>query len=243
MAIKFVKGQHINNLTIMEDKHSYSKADAGGNIRRYWKCQCDCGNITYVSATALKRGSTKSCGCLIKEKIVETSRKDETGNRYGKLLVIDYAYTRENRAYWNCLCDCGRTVQIQGPHLRTGNTKSCGQCSSRSLGENKICEILTKLNLSFSQQVRFSTCKDVQQLPFDFALYEHNKVTALIEFQGPQHYQATGGWSTQEHFITLQRHDKIKKEWAEKNNIPLYIIPYTEFDNLEEIIKNISKNN
>ena len=29
-----------------------------------WKCQCDCGNICYVSSGLLLQGHTKSCGCL-----------------------------------------------------------------------------------------------------------------------------------------------------------------------------------
>lgn len=29
-----------------------------------WKCQCDCGNITYVLGTKLKQHTTRSCGCL-----------------------------------------------------------------------------------------------------------------------------------------------------------------------------------
>lgn len=33
--------------------------------RILWKCQCDCGNIHYATASDLKRGKVKSCGCLI----------------------------------------------------------------------------------------------------------------------------------------------------------------------------------
>ena len=29
-----------------------------------WDCKCDCGKITSVSATSLRTGKTKSCGCL-----------------------------------------------------------------------------------------------------------------------------------------------------------------------------------
>lgn len=32
--------------------------------RVIWKCQCDCGNICYVSSDYLKSGGTSSCGCL-----------------------------------------------------------------------------------------------------------------------------------------------------------------------------------
>lgn len=37
------------------------------NKKTFWKCVCECGNITIVSADKLKNGHTKSCGCLRKE--------------------------------------------------------------------------------------------------------------------------------------------------------------------------------
>lgn len=33
-----------------------------------WKCKCDCGNETIVNSYSLRKGSTKSCGCLCFEK-------------------------------------------------------------------------------------------------------------------------------------------------------------------------------
>lgn len=44
--------------------------------KRYWSCQCDCGNVTEVDRYELISGSTKSCGCYNKEKqhAWETSR-------------------------------------------------------------------------------------------------------------------------------------------------------------------------
>ena len=35
--------------------------------RRYWKCQCECGNTTGVRESKLQHRITKSCGCLKKE--------------------------------------------------------------------------------------------------------------------------------------------------------------------------------
>lgn len=36
-----------------------------------WKCYCECGNDIVVSSHSLRRGNTKSCGCLQKDIIKE----------------------------------------------------------------------------------------------------------------------------------------------------------------------------
>lgn len=33
-------------------------------LRPYWACVCDCGNVANVEVRSLKRGGTRSCGCL-----------------------------------------------------------------------------------------------------------------------------------------------------------------------------------
>ena len=44
---------------------------ANKNGRVMWDCLCDCGNTTATLANSLKRGGTKSCGCLGDEKRIE----------------------------------------------------------------------------------------------------------------------------------------------------------------------------
>lgn len=59
--------------------------------------------------------------------------KDETNNRYGRLLVIkrsDNCY--EGEAMWLCRCECGKEVVVSGKSLRNGYTKSCG-CIRRDM--------------------------------------------------------------------------------------------------------------
>lgn len=49
------------------------------------------------------------------------------GNRFGKLVVVEYAGTNNRRkSLWRCLCDCGSNVVVMGELLRRGETKSCG---------------------------------------------------------------------------------------------------------------------
>jgi hypothetical protein len=50
----------------------------------------------------------------------------ETGNRYGRLVVISQAESVNNRVRWLCLCDCGVTLTVTGEKLRQGKQKSCG---------------------------------------------------------------------------------------------------------------------
>ena len=53
--------------------------------------------------------------------------KDLTGKKFGRLTVRKFAGRNEDkRACWECECDCGNTVIVQGKNLRTGNSKSCG---------------------------------------------------------------------------------------------------------------------
>lgn len=42
-----------------------------GEVRKHWKCQCECGKTGRVSTRALKSGNSKSCGCLASERARE----------------------------------------------------------------------------------------------------------------------------------------------------------------------------
>lgn len=54
---------------------------------------------------------------------------DLTGQKYGRLLVIDRAgLDKHGKITWLCRCECGKVTTISGNSLRTGNTKTCG-CS------------------------------------------------------------------------------------------------------------------
>ncbi len=50
---------------------------------------------------------------------------DLTGFVFGRLKVLRFSHSTK-RAYWECLCECGKNKTIQGKHLRSGSTLSCG---------------------------------------------------------------------------------------------------------------------
>jgi len=57
-------GQKFSRLTVLRYSHTskWKKAQ--------WLCQCECGGHNIVGTTQLKKGKTKSCGCLWKEIMV-----------------------------------------------------------------------------------------------------------------------------------------------------------------------------
>lgn len=52
---------------------------------------------------------------------------DLTGQRFGHLVVVEYAGRNERReSLWRCHCDCGNESIVRGDVLRRGTTESCG---------------------------------------------------------------------------------------------------------------------
>lgn len=71
--------------------------------------------------------------------------KNLTGQRFGKLLVLDCYEQRimpngSVRTFWKCLCDCGNEKFISRNHLLNG-TKSCG-CLHKEAGLRQIKNII-----------------------------------------------------------------------------------------------------
>jgi hypothetical protein len=95
-----------------------------------WLCKCDCGKEVVVIGNNLKRGTTKSCGCI--------HISDLIGKKFGRLTVIKNVERPEKykntEAYWKCACDCGKVIIVSTSSLRSGNTKSCGCLRAELLG-------------------------------------------------------------------------------------------------------------
>lgn len=53
---------------------------------------------------------------------------DLTGQRFGRLTVIEKAPAKQGctNAVWLCRCDCGNEVAVLGTVLRRGESQSCG---------------------------------------------------------------------------------------------------------------------
>lgn len=92
-----------------------------------WVCKCDCGRELSIFASSLRKGML-SCGRCTST-VERFQLKDETNQRYGRLLVIRRGKNIDGRAAWICKCDCGKEVTVEGCTLRRNRKHSCGQCS------------------------------------------------------------------------------------------------------------------
>ena len=77
-----------------------------------------------ICATSLPR---KRCW-KTSERMVKTMGivRDLTGQRFGRLTVLERAGSKRSGATWLCICDCGETKIVESHNLVSGNTKSCG---------------------------------------------------------------------------------------------------------------------
>lgn len=221
-----ILGEKFGRLVVLEE---YFIRQNNGKNKRFCKCKCDCGTIVEVSASHLKSGHSKSCGCYNKERSSENILIREEGNRYGKLLVIEEAgRDKDGRVLWKCQCDCGNTKITLGKTLRAGLCQSCGCIRSR--GEMSVAKVLTQLNIEYKQEYSFDDLylHKGRPLRFDFAIFQQDKIIALIECQGEQHYHDISFFEDE----TLKLRDELKKEYCRKNNIHLIEIPYIDYDKI-----------
>lgn len=90
-----------------------------------WLCECECGQRVEVIATNLKKGNTRSCGCLAIE-VAKDRAMDITGQKYGRATVLVMLGIKNHHSHVECLCECGTVFTSTVNQLRMGTTKSCG---------------------------------------------------------------------------------------------------------------------
>ena len=91
-----------------------------------WKCQCDCGNTTFVTSRQLVRNAHISCGCKKADAKNGSHAENLTGKVFGKLTVLYRTANRNGRNCWLCQCSCGRQKEVTAHDLKSGKVKSCG---------------------------------------------------------------------------------------------------------------------
>lgn len=107
--------------------------------------------------------------------------------------------------------------------------------SKKSRGEIVIVNVLKRLEIEFSREVRFNDCRNVNSLPFDFMISKNEKI-GIIEFHGIQHFEENKFFK---HSLEqCQKNDLKKREYALSKGFEYLEIPYYEFSNIQDILLN-----
>lgn len=128
-------GQRFSRLLVLDEAERK-------NGRVSWRCQCDCGNIVDVVSSHLQSGHTNSCGCYNKDQISKTQKKDLTGQKFGRLTVLEDVGRRSGEVLWRCACDCGNITNVIAYNLQGGNTQSCGCYSKERTSKSRKIDLI-----------------------------------------------------------------------------------------------------
>ena len=201
--IVHTKGEKFGKLTII-------KQSVGNYKGCYWHCLCECGKNLVVYGGHLRSGARVSCGC-------NSKIKDISGNIYGYINVIGFAYTKTSHSYWNCQCICGQRLIIPKNNLKRGNTKSCG-CKAVELEKNTCLKRYGSIS-SFQNkdiQNKFKkTCLDKYGVEYP----AQNKDIALKVAKSQKNSCTLKHWKTKKDLVCVASYEKAVVEYFNKNKI------------------------
>lgn len=112
-----------------------------GQRKSKWRCSCECGNeFVAMGSNLRKEGHTTSCGCEMRQIFVKHREKVASGEwipeklngeKFGRLTVQGFTkwhFTSDGQrvSMWDCLCDCGNSIEMRRSYLMTNEVPSCG---------------------------------------------------------------------------------------------------------------------
>lgn len=127
--------------------------------------------------------------------------KDRTGERFGRLVVVERAesYINPNglpRTAWKCKCDCGNEVVVLAQSLSNGSTKSCGCLRNERIHE--ICRTHGELVNKKKRTHLYSVWENMKRRCFNsknkfYYCYGGRGITVCDEWKNS--FEAFRSWS------------------------------------------------
>lgn len=219
------------------DKYDYSNTIY---VSMFKKVRIDCklhGAFIQTAHDHVYGNGCKTCGYISntnKSKFTTDSFIEKAKQIHGS--KYDYGFVCYNSIKSEVRIKCykhGIFEQTPNDHLHKAS--GCPKCKS-SKGEKSIHRLLEHLGLDYIINHKFHDCRNDKNnlLFFDIYLPAYNTV---IEYDGEQHflYRKTGYFKNK--LEQNLKNDLIKDEFCIKNNIKLIRIPYTEYVNIEKILR------
>lgn len=206
------------------------------NSRMKLKLICDKGHECFINWDNFKNERRcRTCRDL------QFSQERRLGYADVKQVIEDNGHKLLSETYINShteleiQCQHGHVFNRTYDHYR--QRKNCPLCKTPTKGEAIIINFLNQKNIDFIyDSAYFEDLLSPLGNPLrpDFIL---PTLKIWIEYDGEFHYNNV---YDEGEYKKLIKHDKIKDDYAKRNNWNLIRIPYWDFDNIEEILyKNI----
>jgi hypothetical protein len=221
-----------------------SAVTAGSHKKVWWKCSVaeDHEWESIISKrTDASRKKLRGCPCCSGKKLVLSNC---VATKFPNLLLefdyiknlnktlYDVVFSSKEKFYWKCK----KGHEWQSSILVRCSGSGCPECKN-SKGENRVKEYLLSKNINYILQYNFGDNK--LKMRADFFVTKVRP--SIIEYNGGQHYFPVNFGSKsfdakEKNFKKNKERDKIKSDYCRENNIELLIIPYWDFDRIEEIL-------
>ena len=99
MKVKSLSGKQFGRLKVLQ------RTDNDKWNRARWICQCECGNVITTTSRCLIGGFSTSCGCLRKERVIESLRKNNAFVISANFMIM---YTEKNEPFLIDIEDYGK---------------------------------------------------------------------------------------------------------------------------------------
>ena len=233
--ISFNKFLTISNI-IHNNKYSYIE-DSFTKLSNKIKIICPEHGEFEQTAFSHKCGS-KCKLCDIKNRAnLQKLDKLEAINNLIKVHGEKYDYSYSNYSSYNkkikIICPThGEFIQRYDVHL---SGCGCNKCKV-SIGEQAVINFLNEKSIKYTYNYSFEDCKNINNLKFDFYLYDNN---TCIEFDGIQHFEPIEYFGGNKGFEYMKKCDLIKDDYCLEKNIKLIRISYKDYEIIHDILNKI----
>lgn len=208
------------------------------NNRTKIKCKCKIDGCEWEAKPAdlLHGHGCPQCMKITHDKFIQ--RFNKLNPRANDIEILeDY-----NGSHTKIKCKCkidGYEWEVTPTNLLRGT--GCPKCNT-SKGEKRIAQYLDNIGINYiydKQYFNDLVGTGGRLLRPDFII---SSMKIWIEYDGEQHFRPvdfTSAMSEQQiqaNFKIVQQNDQIKNQYAKDNNWILVRIPYTEYDNIEQIL-------
>lgn len=222
---------------VHKNEYDYSQTNYI-NSRTKIKVKCSKHGIFITNPRNHLRGSKCPFCADIESGLIRRYTKDEIIKRFKKIHggKYDYSYMQYKNITDKIKIKCKKHGFFFQRAYDHSNGRGCPHCNN-SLGEKQINDYLKRANIYFVRQKIFNNCINIKtgrNFRFDFFI---PKFKIIIEYDGEFHYMITN-LNNKKLLNKIKYRDKQKTKWCKENGYNLLRIPYTKFDNINNLIYN-----